>query len=44
VLNLLVDRHFIIVVITIAVSFPLSLHRDIAKLSKSSSFGELLPF
>lgn len=43
VLNLLVDRHFIIIIITIAVSFPLSLHRDIAKLSKSSSFGESIP-
>lgn len=39
VLNLLVDRHAIIIIITLLVSFPLSLHRDIVKLSKSSSFA-----
>ncbi|KAK1925556.1 amino acid transporter [Papiliotrema laurentii] len=39
VLRWLVDRHFIIVLVTIFISFPLSLHRDIAKLSKSSSFA-----
>ena len=42
-LRLLVDRRFIIVVCTLAVSFPLSLHRDIVKLSKSSGFGTSLP-
>ncbi|BEI84007.1 hypothetical protein CcaverHIS002_0406110 [Cutaneotrichosporon cavernicola] len=35
----LVDRRFIIVICTVAVSFPLSLHRDIVKLSKSSGFA-----
>ncbi len=35
----LVDRRFIIVLCTAAVSFPLSLHRDIVKLSKSSGFA-----
>ncbi|KAL7423107.1 hypothetical protein Q5752_002406 [Cryptotrichosporon argae] len=38
-LGFLVDRRFVIVLCTIAVSFPLSLHRDIVKLSKSSSFA-----
>ncbi|KLT45533.1 hypothetical protein CC85DRAFT_136756 [Cutaneotrichosporon oleaginosum] len=38
-LRLLVDRRFIIVLCTITVSFPLSLHRDIVKLSKSSAFA-----
>lgn len=38
--KLLVNRQFIIVLATTAVSFPLSLHRDIVKLSKSSGFGE----
>lgn len=38
--SFLVDRRTIIVLCTIAVSFPLSLHRDIVKLSKSSGFGE----
>ena len=37
--SFLVDRRTIIVICTIAVSFPLSLHRDIVKLSKSSGFG-----
>jgi len=41
-LRLLVDRRFIIVLCTLAVSFPLSLHRDIVKLSKSSGFGKSL--
>jgi sodium-coupled neutral amino acid transporter 11 len=40
VLSWLVDRRFIIVLCTLAISFPLSLHRDIVKLSKSSGFGE----
>lgn len=40
VLRLLVDRRTVILLCTIAISFPLSLHRDIVKLSKSSSFGE----
>lgn len=40
-LSLLVDRRFVILLATLAVSFPLSLHRDIVKLSKSSGFGEL---
>lgn len=40
VLSLLVDRRAVILLCTVAVSFPLSLHRDIVKLSKSSSFGE----
>ena len=35
----LVNRNVVIVIITLAVSFPLSLHRDIVKLSKSSGFG-----
>jgi sodium-coupled neutral amino acid transporter 11 len=39
VLNLLVNRQFIICLTTALVSFPLSLHRDIVKLSKSSSFA-----
>lgn len=44
-LSFLVDRRTIIVLCTIAISFPLSLHRDIVKLSKSSGFGEWLnPF
>lgn len=38
-LSWLVNRNFIIVLCTIAVAFPLSLHRDIVKLSKSSSFA-----
>ncbi|KAK4689530.1 solute carrier family 38 (sodium-coupled neutral amino acid transporter), member 11, partial [Tremellales sp. Uapishka_1] len=38
-LRLLVDRKTIIVLATIFVSFPLSLHRDIVKLSKSSGFA-----
>ncbi|GMK53827.1 hypothetical protein CspeluHIS016_0104130 [Cutaneotrichosporon spelunceum] len=38
-LKLLVDRRFIIVLCTITVAFPLSLHRDIVKLSKSSGFA-----
>lgn len=37
--RLLVNRRFIIILCTVAVSFPLSLHRDIVKLSKSSSFA-----
>jgi hypothetical protein len=40
-LRLLVDRRVIIILCTAAVSFPLSLHRDIVKLSKSSGFGKL---
>jgi len=40
-LRLLVDRRVIIILCTLAVSFPLSLHRDIVKLSKSSGFGKL---
>ncbi|WWC62607.1 uncharacterized protein I303_105204 [Kwoniella dejecticola CBS 10117] len=39
VLSWLVDTRVVIVVCTLAVSFPLSLHRDIVKLSKSSSFA-----
>ncbi|ORY28481.1 transmembrane amino acid transporter protein-domain-containing protein [Naematelia encephala] len=39
VLRLLVDRRVVIILCTIAVSFPLSLHRDIVKLSKSSGFA-----
>ncbi|KAK6908169.1 hypothetical protein I203_102170 [Kwoniella mangroviensis CBS 8507] len=39
VLRLLVDRRVVILLCTLAVSFPLSLHRDIVKLSKSSSFA-----
>ena len=35
----LVHRNAVIMLITFAVSFPLSLHRDIVKLSKSSGFG-----
>jgi amino acid permease len=41
-LRLLVDRRVIIILCTAAVSFPLSLHRDIVKLSKSSGFGKSL--
>ncbi len=44
ILSLLVDRRFVILLATLAVSFPLSLHRDIVKLSKSSGFGELVSF
>ncbi|WVQ96710.1 hypothetical protein IAU59_003817 [Kwoniella sp. CBS 9459] len=39
VLRLLVDRRVVILLCTVFVSFPLSLHRDIVKLSKSSSFA-----
>lgn len=39
ILDILINRRFIICFITLAVSFPLSLHRDIVKLSKSSSFA-----
>ncbi|ORX40103.1 transmembrane amino acid transporter protein-domain-containing protein [Kockovaella imperatae] len=39
ILRLLVDRRMVIFLVTILVSFPLSLHRDIVKLSKSSSFA-----
>ncbi|WVQ78522.1 hypothetical protein IAT38_000608 [Cryptococcus sp. DSM 104549] len=38
-LYLLVDRRAVIVICTLCVSFPLSLHRDMVKLSKSSSFA-----
>ncbi|WWD18450.1 hypothetical protein CI109_102902 [Kwoniella shandongensis] len=38
ILRLLVNRKAVIVLCTLFVSFPLSLHRDIVKLSKSSSF------
>ena len=38
-LRLLVDRRIVIVLCNVGISFPLSLHRDIVKLSKSSSFG-----
>lgn len=38
-LSWLVNRDFIIILCTVAVAFPLSLHRDIVKLSKSSSFA-----
>ncbi|KAK8858559.1 hypothetical protein IAR55_002788 [Kwoniella newhampshirensis] len=40
--RLLVDRKVVIILCTLFVSFPLSLHRDIVKLSKSSSFGGYL--
>ncbi|EIW73705.1 hypothetical protein TREMEDRAFT_67510 [Tremella mesenterica DSM 1558] len=39
ILRLLVDRRIVIIICTLCVSFPLSLHRDIVKLSKSSSFA-----
>lgn len=39
VLKLLVNRQFIICLTTVIISFPLSLHRDIVKLSKSSGFA-----
>ncbi|WWC88582.1 uncharacterized protein L201_003494 [Kwoniella dendrophila CBS 6074] len=39
VLRLLIDRRVVITLCTLFVSFPLSLHRDIVKLSKSSSFA-----
>ncbi|OCF33462.1 solute carrier family 38 (sodium-coupled neutral amino acid transporter), member 11 [Kwoniella heveanensis CBS 569] len=39
VLRLLVDRRVVILLCTLFVSFPLSLHRDMVKLSKSSSFA-----
>ncbi|CAD6568517.1 MAG: hypothetical protein TREMPRED_004603, partial [Tremellales sp. Tagirdzhanova-0007] len=38
-LRLLVDRRIVIVLCNVGISFPLSLHRDIVKLSKSSSFA-----
>jgi sodium-coupled neutral amino acid transporter 11 len=40
ILRLLVDRRVVILLCTVSVSFPLSLYRDIVKLSKSSGFGE----
>lgn len=39
VLSLLVNRRAVIILCTTLVVFPLSLHRDIVKLSKSSGFG-----
>ncbi|RSH89397.1 hypothetical protein EHS25_002509 [Saitozyma podzolica] len=39
VLRLLVNRQVVIILCTICVSLPLSLHTDIVKLSKSSSFA-----
>lgn len=39
VLSLLTNRKFVIVLATVAVSYPLSLHRDISKLSKASGIG-----
>jgi sodium-coupled neutral amino acid transporter 11 len=39
VLSLFINRQFIICLTTVLVSFPLSLHRDIVKLSKSSGFA-----
>lgn len=38
----LIHRNFIIGVCTLCVSFPLSLHRDIAKLSRASGFGTFI--
>lgn len=38
-LRLFVNRQAVIIMCTLFISFPLSLHRDIVKLSKSSSFG-----
>lgn len=40
VLKLLVNRSFIIFLATSCVSYPLSLHRDIHKLSKASGIGQ----
>ena len=39
VLSLLGQRQFVIALCTIAVSYPLSLHRSIDKLAKASSFA-----
>ena len=39
VLYLLTNRHFIIVLCTVGVSYPLSLYRDISKLSRASGFA-----
>lgn len=39
VLSLLVDRSFVIFAATAGVSYPLSLHRDISKLSRASGIG-----
>nr|KIR46652.1 solute carrier family 38 (sodium-coupled neutral amino acid transporter), member 11 [Cryptococcus bacillisporus CA1280] len=38
-LRLFVNRQAVIIICTLFISFPLSLHRDIVKLSKSSSFA-----
>ncbi|OWZ57491.1 solute carrier family 38 (sodium-coupled neutral amino acid transporter), member 11 [Cryptococcus neoformans] len=38
-LRLFVNRQAVIIMCTLFISFPLSLHRDIVKLSKSSSFA-----
>jgi hypothetical protein len=40
VLSLLLNRSFVIILATVGVSYPLSLHRDISKLSKASGIGE----
>jgi sodium-coupled neutral amino acid transporter 11 len=39
VLSLLVNRQFVIFLATVTASYPLSLHRDISKLSKASGIG-----
>lgn len=39
VLSLLTNRMFVIFLATVTVSYPLSLHRDISKLSKASGIG-----
>ncbi|CED85318.1 amino acid transporter [Phaffia rhodozyma] len=39
VLSLLLNRQFVIFLATVGVSFPLSLHRDISKLSKASGIA-----
>lgn len=43
VLWLLVNRKFVVFLATVFVSYPLSLYRDIAKLSRASSMGMSLP-
>lgn len=39
VLNLFTDRYFVIMFCTIFISYPLSLYRDISKLSKASGLA-----
>jgi sodium-coupled neutral amino acid transporter 11 len=38
-LSVLVSRRYIITICTVGITFPLSLHRDLAKLAKTSAFA-----